>query len=219
MKPSRCWWVVVGMVLCWAGPAPAKTSCDPEVVAQAVADIEAACPCAAQADGTPWSNHGGYVSCVAQARSSVAAAAGIKKSCIKGVQACAANSSCGKSDKVACAVNTGACLFAPGACSSDIAEPCETAITCTNPADSCKAVGSCSVAATPCFGDADCPVGETCGFVGTCDNAPTTVCTANADCAVQTCLIATAAECDALDGTSGVGSCCDLVEPAVCSDL
>ena len=209
MRLNRFAWILGAFVLVWVGPAFAKSACDADVVAQAVADIALACPCDAQADGTPWKNHGGYVSCVAQARKSVASAAGIKQGCLKGVQPCAAESTCGKSDKVACQANVGTCLFAPGACSSDIDEPCETAITCTNAADACRAVGSCSVTPGPCFDDAGCPIGETCGFIGTCDNAPATVCTANADCAEEICLITSAAGCDELGGTPGLGSCCD----------
>ena len=219
MKINRFAWILGSLAVLWAGPALAKSACDADVVAQVEADIALACPCDAQADGTPWKNHGGYVSCVAHARKSVSAAAGIKQNCLKGVQACAAESTCGKSDKVGCVANTGTCLFAPGACSSDIAEPCDSAATCTDPNDSCKAVGSCSVSLAACFDDAGCPVGETCGFVGTCDNSPTTVCTANADCLQEVCLITSAADCAELGGTPGIGSCCDLLEPATCSEL
>jgi hypothetical protein len=89
--------------------------------------VDAACPCAGASDGTggtiPWKNHGQYVRCVAHAVKDAARDAGVKKRCGKGLVRCAARSSCGKDDRVACVVPVaGTCV--DGTCAEDPAVAC-----------------------------------------------------------------------------------------------
>ena len=212
MRLDRLVFGLAALVLLTAAEAFAKGACDADAVAGAKAAVAAACPCDAQADGTSWKNHGAYVSCVAHARKTAAAEAGIKKSCLTDVQPCAAESTCGRASKVACSAPSDVCLFAPGACSSNIAEPCATAADCTNAGDTCKAVGACAVSDAACFDDTACDVasGESCVFTGTCEDDPAVVCHSNTDCGDELCFVATAEDCDAANGSGTAGSCCDV---------
>jgi hypothetical protein len=184
MKSSR--WILtlpVLAVLAWAATADAKQpTCDPTAIAAAKAAVDAACPCAGQPDGlggtVPWKNHGQYVKCVAKATKSQSKGAGVARKCVKDVVPCAANSTCGKTDDVACIITTGTCGF----------------------------VGTCT-GGQGCQLDTDCPIGETCTLVGTCDNEAK-VCTTDADCSVQSCAVMSAEECTLSQGSAATGTCC-----------
>lgn len=131
--------------------------CDATMVTAAKADIDAACPCAGtpgEPDGMgaptvmPWRNHGQYVSCIARARSEEARSMGISIRCLADVVPCAAQSTCGKTDDVACITMT------PGVCMGD---------------------GTCDTDPTaPCVDDSQCPPQSSCAMMtGTdCDNVP-----------------------------------------------
>ncbi|HLY39014.1 MAG TPA: hypothetical protein VKU61_13310 [Candidatus Binatia bacterium] len=126
--------------------------------------IDATCPCAGVDDGNggtvAWKNHGQYVRCVAHAARAAARAAGVKRRCARALVPCAARSSCGKKNAVACIVpSVGTCTG--GACSNDPETPCAVDADCTlqactvTSADRCAAAGgsassgSCCLAASP----------------------------------------------------------------------
>ena len=113
--------------------------CDSAAVAVLDAAVEAACPCDGLPDGlggtTPWRNHGQYVRCVAHATRDQLRSVGLKRRCVKGMVPCAARSTCGKSDSVACVVtSTDTCVS--GACSNDSEMACMTDADCTT--SSCR---------------------------------------------------------------------------------
>lgn len=157
--------------LALAGTALAKKPpavCDATGVASAKAEVDGTCPCTGKSDGlggaVPWKNHGQYVSCVAKASKAAAANAGVAKRCLKDVVPCAANSTCGKSDDVACITTSGVCLNDPipgdltkeGTCDNDIAVACDTDADCSQPICSvmdpadCIAAGGSAAAGTCC---------------------------------------------------------------------
>ena len=91
------------------GGGGSANACDAaSSVIQAFVDMT--CPCAGVDDGnggtTAWKNHGQYVRCVSHAVRDAARAAGVKRRCAKSMVPCAANSSCGKNNAVACVVGT-----------------------------------------------------------------------------------------------------------------
>jgi hypothetical protein len=146
----------------------APKTCDATAVAAARAAIDAACPCAGKADATgtvvPWKSHGQYVSCVARARNGAARQARLRMQCMKSVVPCAAHSTCGTSDAVACVNTTGACLNDPvpgdtvkeGSCDNDSSVACDTDADCSeatcavmSPAE-CTASGGSAAVGTCC---------------------------------------------------------------------
>jgi hypothetical protein len=129
--------------------AAAQPSCDETAVTSVKAAIDADCPCAGLPDGNggsvPWKNHGQYVRCVTKAKKTEALNAGVARQCLKGVVPCAANSTCGKSNAVACVTTSGTCLNDPtpgdgvaqGTCDNNSTTVCDTDADCS--------VASCSV--------------------------------------------------------------------------
>jgi len=121
----------------------AKKTCDATAVAAARAAVDAACPCAGKPDGAggvvAWKNHGQYVKCVTKARTAAARQAQVRQQCLNSVVPCAAHSTCGKSDAVACINTTGTCLndpvagdtLAEGTCDNDTAKACDTDADCS----------------------------------------------------------------------------------------
>ncbi len=92
-----------------ARPAP----CDPEILlpsGQCPADVGAAvaqcCPC----DAPSFTNHGGYVRCVAHAANALRKAGCLDDSARRSIKKCAARSTCGKPGFVTC------CQSRPGVC-------------------------------------------------------------------------------------------------------
>jgi hypothetical protein len=91
------------------GGGSGSSSCD--AAASAIqAFVDMTCPCAGVDDGMggtiAWKNHGQYVRCVSHAVRDASRAAGVKRRCAKSMVPCAANSSCGKKNAVACLVGT-----------------------------------------------------------------------------------------------------------------
>jgi len=134
---------LVGMATA-ASAKPTPKTCDANARANALAAIDAACPCAGQTDPTTgavvaWKNHGQYMKCVAHARNAQAKG-GVAKQCLKDVVPCAANSTCGKSAAVACITSTGTCLndpvpgdgIAQGTCDWDTTKACDTDADCAH---------------------------------------------------------------------------------------
>lgn len=127
-------------VLAWSGSALAAPACDPAAVADAAAQVEAACPCAGRTapsgEVTAWKNHGQYVSCVSRERNRVAKALGLSKSCVRQTTRCAARSTCGKREGFVTCRIPDACSddnpdgVAEGTCSDDPSVACDTAADC-----------------------------------------------------------------------------------------
>jgi hypothetical protein len=150
-----------------ATAAPKKT-CDEAAVASAKAAIDAACPCAGPSDGNggtvSWKNHGQYMKCINKARKTEAHNAGMKSNCLNSVVPCAAGSTCGRSDAVAC-IDTidGNCSNDPipadgtaeGTCDNDPTKPCDTNADCP--------VATCSV-----LSPEDCTASGGSAATGTC---------------------------------------------------
>ena len=91
------------------GGGSGSSSCD--AASSAIqAFVDTTCPCAGVDDGmggtVAWKNHGQFVRCVSDAVRDAARAAGVKRRCAKSMVPCAANSSCGKNNAVACVVGT-----------------------------------------------------------------------------------------------------------------
>jgi hypothetical protein len=121
----------------------APKACDADAVAAAQAAIAAACPCDGQTaeDGSivPWERHGQYVRCVAHTtRDQIANSAGaLSRRCLRTSVRCAARSTCGKPDAVACRLHDD-CVgdsatgdgTADGSCASDAALACDTSSDC-----------------------------------------------------------------------------------------
>jgi len=188
MKNSR-WILTLPVLAIFASAtiaAAKQAPCDADAVAAARAEIDAACPCAGQVDEqsgltVSWKNHGKYVSCVAKATKSQAKDNGIARNCLKGVVPCAANSTCGKKDEIACI------LSSPG---------------------TCDLVGTCDSGGA-CQADADCPEGEACTVVGSCADDQTKACASDDDCVVQSCAVMSAEDCtEVLGGDVATGTCC-----------
>jgi hypothetical protein len=105
-----------------AGIAAAKAHGDHGASASSAigAFVDATCPCAGPDDGAggtgAWKNHGQYVRCVAHAVRNAARSLGVKRRCGRGLVPCAARSTCGKDDAVACVVG--------GECSVRRADEC-----------------------------------------------------------------------------------------------
>jgi hypothetical protein len=123
------------LVLAAAPSAFAQTECPADVGAA----LAAACPCAADADGVPWKNHGKYVSCVVRYRNELR-----KNDCIdadqkRTIASCAARSTCGKEGAVLCCVYDASATCsdatpgdatAAGVCSNDDTVACDTSGDC-----------------------------------------------------------------------------------------
>ena len=147
--------------------ASAKQTCDETAVASAKAAVDAACPCAGPSDGNggtvAWKNHGQYVKCVSKARNAAARQAHVRQQCLNSVVPCAAHSTCGKSDAVACINTTGTCLNDPtpgdtvkeGTCDNDSSKPCDTDADCS--------LATCAV-----MSPEDCTVSGGSAALGTC---------------------------------------------------
>lgn len=112
-------------------------ACDTEAVASIRAAAEAACPCDGVDDGergvTPWRNHGRYVRCVARAVRDGLRAAGLERRCLRDVVPCAARSTCGKREAVACVTTT--------------ASPCTGGLCADDPETACVVDADCAVRA------------------------------------------------------------------------
>ena len=145
------------------GPHGSGNACD-AASSTIGAFVDATCPCAGVDDGNggtvAWKNHGQYVRCVAHAARAAARAAGVKRRCARTLVPCAARSSCGKRNAVACIVpSVGTCTG--GACSNDPETPCSVDADCAlhactvTSADRCAQAGgsassgSCCLAASP----------------------------------------------------------------------
>ena len=131
------------------GGGPGSSACD-TASSTIGAFVDATCPCAGANDGNggtvAWKNHGQYVRCVSHAVRDASRAAGVKRRCAKGLVPCAARSTCGKKNAVACFVaTTGTCTN--GLCSNDDDMPCVADADCTTAAcgvtsaDDCTAAG------------------------------------------------------------------------------
>jgi hypothetical protein len=124
--------------------------CDATASSAVGAFVDATCPCDGPSDGNggtvAWKNHGQYVRCVAHAVRDAARAGGVKRRCVRALVPCAAQSSCGRKNAVACIVSSvGTCTA--GACSNDPEVPCTADADCAlhvcavTSADRCAAVG------------------------------------------------------------------------------
>jgi hypothetical protein len=151
--------VLVGLAsLLGAERALAAPACDPAVVADVAAQVEAACPCAGKTspsgEVTAWKNHGQYVSCVTRERNRLAKQLGLSKSCVRQTTRCAARSTCGKREGFVTCRTPDLCSdvnpdgIAEGTCSDDPAIACDTAADCPvlrctikSAADLCTAQG------------------------------------------------------------------------------
>jgi len=84
--------------------------------------VDMTCPCAGVDDGnggtTAWKNHGQYVRCVSHAVRDSARSAGVKRRCVKSIMPCAAGSSCGKKNAVACVVGTECSVVSADKCTA-----------------------------------------------------------------------------------------------------
>ena len=103
------------------GGGSGSASCDTASSAiQAFVDMT--CPCAGVDDGnggtTAWKNHGQYVRCVSRAVRDAARTAGVKRRCAKSLVPCAASSSCGKKNAVACVVGTECAVVSADRCTA-----------------------------------------------------------------------------------------------------
>src|SRR5581483_4575581 len=118
--------VAFGVVLL-SSPPEAKArpiSCDPALVASAVAAVEAACPCDGAPDGNggtvPWGKHRHYKKCVHttirdQVRASNLA---LPRRCLRTTLRCGNKSTCGTVGAVTC-TTADACFIAPSAAACD----------------------------------------------------------------------------------------------------
>ena len=100
---------------------PSSSSCD--AASSAIqAFVDSTCPCAGVDDGnggtTAWKNHGQYVRCVSHAVRDAARSAGVKRRCAKSMVPCAASSSCGKKNSVACVVGTECAVVSADRCTA-----------------------------------------------------------------------------------------------------
>ena len=122
--------------------------------------VDDTCPCAGIDDGAggtvAWKNHGQYVRCVAHAVRDAARTLGVKRRCVRGLVPCAARSSCGKTQAVACITPVnGSC--AGGVCSDDPTLSCAIDADCPARecsvlgADACTAVGGIATTGSCCF--------------------------------------------------------------------
>ena len=103
------------------GGGSGSSSCDAASSAiQAFVDMT--CPCAGVDDGmggtVAWKNHGQYVRCVSHAVRDAARSAGVKRRCAKSMVPCAASSSCGKKNSVACVVGTECAVVSADRCTA-----------------------------------------------------------------------------------------------------
>jgi hypothetical protein len=130
---SKLNWMVVALVLIAAGPAAAQTACptDGSCPTDVAACVDESCPCAADALGTPWKNHGQYVKCVAHLRNDLRKAGCLTPEAKRTIQNCAARSTCGKEGAVLC------CFYdASATCDGDVVPGDGTAAgTCSNSGD------------------------------------------------------------------------------------
>ena len=135
--------------------------CDPALVDDVRAAVDAECPCAGTDDGaggvTPWKNHGKYVRCVAHAVRAEARAAAIKRRCVRGAVPCAAQSACGKRGAVPC-VTAVPDTCVGGSCSNDPVKACAVDADCTvlacevSDPDDCTDGGGTVRSESCCFG-------------------------------------------------------------------
>ena len=123
------------LVLVAATSVNAQTECPADVGAA----LAAACPCAADAEGVPWKNHGKYVSCVVRYRNELRRAGCIDAEAKRTIASCAARSTCGKEGAVLCCVydTSATCTdaapgdgTAAGICSNDDTVACDTSADC-----------------------------------------------------------------------------------------
>jgi len=138
----------------------APKSCDPTAVAAAQAAIAGACPCAAQASGESWKNHGQYVGCVAHetAKQIAQSHGALSRRCLRSEVSCGARSTCGKPDFFACTVSVAhTCTGDPipgdgtaaGTCDNPPHLACDTDADCTTTRCSIKSSAElCSGVAT-----------------------------------------------------------------------
>jgi hypothetical protein len=103
------------------GGGSGSASCD--AASSAIqAFVDTTCPCAGVDDGNggtvAWKNHGQYVRCVAHAVRDAVRSAGVKRRCAKSMVPCAANSSCGKKNAVACVVGTECAVVSADRCTA-----------------------------------------------------------------------------------------------------
>jgi len=119
----------------------AKCTPDQELLALEIhAQVSEACPCDVQANGQPWKNHGGYVSCIATTSNRLYKQhPDVARSCKKLLRRCAARSTCGKEGAVRCCLTKEQeCLndsvpgdsVADGACIKDSETACDTNADC-----------------------------------------------------------------------------------------
>lgn len=144
---TRLWMTTASLALALAltgllAPhASAAPGCDATLVAQAAAEIAAACPCAGKTlpngEIQPWKNHGGYVSCVTRARNDFAKRNDVSKSCVRSATRCAARSTCGKPYGFVVCRTLDACSdpapgddVAAGTCADAPETACDTAADC-----------------------------------------------------------------------------------------
>ena len=103
------------------GGGSGSSSCD--AASSAIqAFVDTTCPCAGVDDGnggtTAWKNHGQYVRCVSHAVRDAARSAGVKRRCAKSIMPCAAGSSCGKKNAVACVVGDACAVVSADKCTA-----------------------------------------------------------------------------------------------------
>jgi hypothetical protein len=133
----RSFGAALAMLLAVAGVASAQgaNGC-PE---DAGAALAAACPCGGDAAGSPWKNHGQYVSCVVRFRNDLRKRGCLDTATQRTIARCAARSTCGKEGAVLCCVydTSGTCDdalpgdgTAAGVCSNDAATICDTDTDC-----------------------------------------------------------------------------------------
>src|SRR5437762_1207483 len=83
---------------------PSRAQCPTDVGAA----VAAACPCAADAHGMAWKNHGRYVSCISKFRNGLRHQGCLTKEANRTITSCAARATCGKADAVLCCAVTSA---------------------------------------------------------------------------------------------------------------
>jgi hypothetical protein len=103
------------------GGGSGSASCD--AASSAIqAFVDTTCPCAGVDDGnggtTAWKNHGQYVRCVSHAVRDAVRSAGVKRRCAKSIMPCAAGSSCGKKNAVACVVGDACAVVSADKCTA-----------------------------------------------------------------------------------------------------
>lgn len=149
---------VIGLfVASLAGTAALAQPVDCEPARCAVqAALDQQCPC------TEATNHGRYVSCVARVVNRLARDGVIPRNCKGKIRRCAARSTCGKPDFVACHVPTSTCDLSAGTCTDDATVACATDLDCGSRcsikrAERCEARGGVEGASGMCCADCVAP--------------------------------------------------------------